>query len=76
MGGSVAADDGVLRAYGLVYFLLKHGVTVYWAVDGATPKASVTDADLTVPGPIPGCRAEPVVGRWLVLGPQPTRPPA
>ncbi len=51
---SLAADDGVFRAYGLVYFLLKHDVTVYWAIDGATPKAAVTGLDVTVaPGPSP-----------------------
>jgi hypothetical protein len=49
-----AADDGVFRAYGLVYFLLKHNVTVYWAIDGATPKSAVTGLDVTVPaGPNP-----------------------
>jgi hypothetical protein len=48
------ADDGVFRAYGLVYFLLKHNVTVYWAIDGGTPKSAVTGLDVTVPaGPNP-----------------------
>ena len=53
VGGSAAADDGVLRAYGVVYFLLEHGVTVYWAIDGATPKATVTAPDVTVPASAP-----------------------
>ncbi|MFL5272988.1 MAG: hypothetical protein ACJ79E_13085, partial [Anaeromyxobacteraceae bacterium] len=52
--GSGNADDGVLRAYGLVYFLLKHGVPVYWAVDGATPKLTATAADVTVGAPSSG----------------------
>ncbi len=42
-------DDGIFRAYGLVYFLLKHGKTVYWAIDGSTPKSVVTGIDVTVP---------------------------
>jgi hypothetical protein len=40
------ADGGVFRAYGLVYYLLKHNVNVYWAIDGATPKTSVTAFDV------------------------------
>lgn len=55
-GCNSAADDGVFRAYGLVYFLLKHDVPVYWAIDGAQPnaKTSATAPDVTVPvGPVP-----------------------
>jgi hypothetical protein len=48
---NASADDGVFRAYGLVYFLLKHNVTVYWAIDGAAPKTSVTGVDVPVPSP-------------------------
>ncbi|HET9598122.1 MAG TPA: hypothetical protein VFP65_21215, partial [Anaeromyxobacteraceae bacterium] len=55
---NASADDGVLRAYGLVYFLLKHGVTVYWAVDGASPKLTVTAPDLVVPAPASGTAAQ------------------
>ncbi|HVP68524.1 MAG TPA: MopE-related protein [Anaeromyxobacteraceae bacterium] len=51
---NVAADDGVFRAYGLVYFLLKNNVRVYWAVDGATPKTQVTGVDVPVPAPASG----------------------
>jgi len=49
-----ARDDGIFRAYGLVYFLLKKGIPVYWAIDGATPKASTTVPDLDVPAPTGG----------------------
>ncbi|HTP51464.1 MAG TPA: MopE-related protein [Anaeromyxobacteraceae bacterium] len=45
---NVSTDDGIFRAYGLVYFLLKHNVPVYWAIDGATPKATVTGVDVMV----------------------------
>src|SRR6185369_7260221 len=45
---AASADDGVLRAYGLVYFLLKHGVPVYWAGGGATRKLTATAADVKV----------------------------
>jgi len=51
---NVAADDGVFRAYGLVYFLLKNNVPVYWAIDGATPKGVVTGVDVAVPAPSSG----------------------
>ena len=51
---NAASDDGIFRAYGLVYFLLKHNVTVYWAIDGATPKTAVTGADVVVPAPTTG----------------------
>ncbi|HJW74602.1 MAG TPA: hypothetical protein VJ787_02875, partial [Thermoleophilia bacterium] len=51
---NTATDDGVFRAYGLFYFLLKHNVKVYWAIDGGTPKSAVTGLDVTVPaGPNP-----------------------
>ncbi len=33
--GSSGQDNGMLRAYGLVYELLRHGVPVYWAIDPA-----------------------------------------
>ncbi len=49
-----ARDDGIFRAYGLVYFLLKKNIPVYWAIDGATPKASATVPDLDVPAPTGG----------------------
>lgn len=38
------ADDSPLKAYGLVYFLLRHQVTVYMAIDPA--KASVDAVDM------------------------------
>ena len=42
-------DEGVFRAYGLVYYLLKHNVKVYWAIDDdASPKTTVTAADVTI----------------------------
>ncbi|HEX8909362.1 MAG TPA: hypothetical protein VF805_09170, partial [Anaeromyxobacteraceae bacterium] len=46
-GCNAAGDDGVFRAYGLVYFLLKHNVPVYWAIDNT--KASATGIDVAVP---------------------------
>ncbi len=46
---NASSDDGIFRAYGLVYFLLEHGITVYWAIDGATPKASLVTPDVVVP---------------------------
>ena len=55
---NATADDGVFRAYGLVYFLLKHNITVYWAIDGATPKASLTGYDVVVPAPASGSVAQ------------------
>ncbi|GEJ57874.1 putative metal-binding motif-containing protein [Anaeromyxobacter diazotrophicus] len=45
VGCTTTRDDGVFRAYGLVYFLLKHNVPVYWAIDNG--KTSVTAADVT-----------------------------
>ncbi len=48
---NAASDDGIFKAYGLVYFLLQHGITVYWAIDGATPKGSVVGTDVAVPAP-------------------------
>jgi hypothetical protein len=48
---NVTADDGIFRAYGLVFFLLKHNVPVYWAIDGATPKSGMVGLDVTVPKP-------------------------
>jgi stigma-specific protein Stig1 len=59
---AASADDGVLRAYGLVYFLLKNGVPVYWAVDGATPKLTATAADVTVDAPPSGAVVQKL--RW------------
>jgi hypothetical protein len=46
VGCNTSSDDGVFRAYGLVYFLLKNNVPVYWAIDNT--KASTTAADMTV----------------------------
>jgi len=57
---NTTSDDGVFRAYGLVYYLLKKGVTVYWAIDGATPKATPAGPDLVVPAPASG----PVVRKY------------
>ncbi len=37
-------DDAALKAYGLVYFLLQHQVTVYMAIDPL--KAAIDDVDL------------------------------
>jgi hypothetical protein len=51
---NATSDDGVFRAYGLVYFLMKHGVTVYWGIDGALPKATATAPDVIVPAPPAG----------------------
>jgi hypothetical protein len=51
---NASRDDGVFRAYGLVYFLMKHGVTVYWGIDAALPKASATAPDVLVPAPPAG----------------------
>ncbi len=50
LGGACTGNytQGALYAYGLVYYLIQHGVTVYWAI-GAN-KASVTDVDFSVPG--------------------------
>jgi len=47
-GCNATADDGVFRAYGLVYFLLKHNVPVYWAIDNT--KNATTAPDVVVPG--------------------------
>ncbi len=57
---SAGRDAGVFRAYGLVYFLLKHGVTVYWAIDGATAtaKTTVTGVDVSVSAPSSGSVAQ------------------
>ncbi|HEY6104395.1 MAG TPA: hypothetical protein VIV59_00325, partial [Anaeromyxobacteraceae bacterium] len=59
-GGGVACnttgDDGIYRAYGLVYFLLKNGITVYWMIDPS--KTSVTGVDATVPAPATGSVAK------------------
>lgn len=40
-------DDGVYRAYGLVYFLIKHGITVYWTIDSSKDSLTGPDAILT-----------------------------
>ncbi len=58
---NVATDDGIFRAYGLIYFLLKHNVPVYWAIDGATPKATVTGIDVLVS---PSTSTDVVVKRY------------
>ncbi len=48
-GCNGTADDGVLRAYGLVYLLLKHQVTVYWTIDPAKAQSNgVTGIDAAV----------------------------
>jgi hypothetical protein len=62
-GGGVACnatgDDGVFRAYGLVYFLLKNGITVYWTIDPAKPPSGqVTGVDAAVPAPATGSVAQ------------------
>lgn len=57
---NATGDDGVFRAYGLVYFLLKNGITVYWMIDPA--KTSVTGVDATVPAPATGSVAQKM--RW------------
>ena len=51
---NATGDDGVLKAYGLVYFLIEHGVAVYWVIEPG--KVAVTDVDLTLVG-----AGEPVV---------------
>lgn|GEM_PF-2743553 len=42
-------DDAPLKAYGLVFFLLKHGVTVYVVIDPA--KSKIDGKDLTLSNP-------------------------
>jgi len=46
--GRAGSDQGVLRAYGLAYFLISHGITVYWTVN--PNKTSFTGIDVTVDG--------------------------
>jgi hypothetical protein len=46
VGTAQPGDDGVLKAYGLVYFLIKHGVAVYWVIDPA--KTDVTAVDMSL----------------------------
>ncbi|MHB1847012.1 MAG: hypothetical protein ACYCWW_19495, partial [Deltaproteobacteria bacterium] len=38
---------GALTGYGLVYYLLQNGVTVYWGI--AANKGAVTDEDFDIP---------------------------
>jgi len=59
-GCNAGRDDGVLRAYGLAYFLLRNGVPVYWAIDPAKKPVGVTGPDVVVPAPAAG----PVLKRW------------
>lgn len=56
VGCNGAADDGVFRAYGLVYFLLKHNVPVYWAIDNT--KGSATAVDVAVAKPASSAAAQ------------------
>jgi hypothetical protein len=52
VGCNATADDGVFRAYGLVYFLLKNNITVYWAInDKKSTPSGPTGIDVTVPAP-------------------------
>lgn len=46
VGTAQPGDDGVLKAYGLVYFLIKHGVAVYWVIDPG--KTDVASVDMTL----------------------------
>ncbi len=56
---NAAADDGVFRAYGLVYFLLKHNVTVYWAINNTkTSSADATNLDVAVAKPASAAAAQ------------------
>src|SRR6266568_4716572 len=61
---NAAADDGVFRAYGLVYFLLKHNVTVYWAIDNT--KTLPTSLDVAVAKPASAAAAQKM--RWADFG--------
>ena len=47
VGCNTSPDDGVFRAYGLVYFLLKHNVPVYWAIDNTKTSATAADVKVT-----------------------------
>ena len=46
VGTAQSGDDGILKAYGLVYFLVKHGIAVYWVID--PNKTAVTGVDMTL----------------------------
>ena len=45
-GGKQGRDNGVFQGYGLVYFLIKHGITVYWTI--SPTKTTFTGSDVTV----------------------------
>src|SRR5262245_46780990 len=53
--GTSGQDDGMLRAYGLVYDLLRHGVPVYWAINPAK-SANGDDFAVSVSGALQDVR--------------------
>src|SRR5512137_779662 len=59
---SAGRDEGVFRAYGLVYFLLKKGIPVYWAIEAQATKTAVTTADISIPPP--STSGQVVVKKW------------
>jgi hypothetical protein len=54
---NATGDQGVFRAYGLVYLLVRNGVTVYWVIN--KNKTAVTDIDFTLT-----VAAAPVANQW------------
>jgi hypothetical protein len=59
---STSRDEGVFRAYGLVYFLLKKGIPVYWAIEAQATKIAVITADISIPAP--STSGQVVVKKW------------
>jgi hypothetical protein len=55
--GRAGRDDGIFRAYGFAYYLIKHGITVYWTIN--PNKTSFVGSDVTI-----GTGGSNIVTHW------------